>query len=116
MPNSFGSVAVDVIAQEALTRLIQKLSFIKSVHRNFSTTALQKGQKVITHIISELAASDVSFSGDSAGYIGSSGKDLSQTDVEIPLNKHKAVTFSLSDDERDKSSIDMYNRFADHET
>lgn len=113
MANSFDTVAVDVIAQEALTRLIQKLSFIKNIHKDFSTTSLAKGQSVITHIISELNAGDVSFSGESAGYIGSTGQDLVQNDVEIPLDKHKAVTFTLTDDERDASSIDLFNRFAD---
>lgn len=113
MANSFDTVAVDVIAQEALTRLIQKLSFIKNIHKDFSTTSLAKGQSVITHIISELNAGDVSFSGTSAGYIGSTGQDLIQNDVEIPLDKHKAVTFTLTDDERDASSLDLFNRFAD---
>lgn len=113
MANAFDTVAVDVIAQEALTRLIQKLAFIKSVHRDFSTTALQKNQSVITHILTELSASDVSFAGAAGGYVGSSGQDLDQTDVQITLDQHKAVTFSLSDDERDKSSIDLFNRFAE---
>jgi hypothetical protein len=120
MANSFGKVAVDVIAQEALTRLIQKLSFIKNVHRDFSTTSLQKGQNVVTHIITELASSDVTFGGAKAGggtnpdgYSASSKADLIQTDVSINLDKHKAVTFTLSDGERDSSSIDMFNRYAE---
>jgi hypothetical protein len=116
MANSFDTVAVDVIAQEALTRLIQKLSFIKNIHKDFSTTSLAKGQSVITHIISELTAGDVEFDSSTAsenGYIASTGKDLVQSDVEVTLDKHKAVTFTLSDDERDASSIDLFNRFAD---
>lgn len=116
MANSFGTVAVDVIAQEALTRLIQKLSFIKSIHKDFSTTALKKGENVITHIITEMNAGDVDFDNADAtknGYIGSTGQDATQTDVQIPLDKHKAVTFTLSDDERDASSIDLFNRFAE---
>ena len=112
MANSFDTVAVDVIAQEALTRLIQKLSFVKSIHKDFSTTALAKNQSVITHIISEMSASDVDFA-SGGGYVSSTGTDLIQSDVEIALNKHKAVTFTLSDDERDKSSIDLFNRFAE---
>lgn len=113
MANAFDTVAVDVIAQEALTRLIQKLSFVKSIHKDFSTTALAKGSDVITHIITELNASDVDFTGTSAGYVGSTGSDLVQSDVKISLDKHKAVTFTLSDDERDASSIDLFNRFAE---
>ena len=112
MANSFDTVAVDVIAQEALTRLIQKLSFVKSIHKDFSTTALAKNQSVITHIISEMSASDVDFA-SGGGYVSSTGTDLIQSDVEIALDKHKAVTFTLSDDERDKSSIDLFNRFAE---
>jgi len=116
MANSFDTVAVDVIAQEALTRLIQKLSFIKSIHKDFSTTSLTKGSDVITHIITEMSASDVTLSSSTEtdnGYIESTGTDLIQSDVKISLNKHKAVTFTLSDDERDASSIDLFNRFAE---
>jgi len=112
MANSFDTVAVDVIAQEALTRLIQKLSFVKSIHKDFSTTALAKNQSVITHIISEMSASDVDFTAG-GGYVSSTGTDLIQSDVEVTLNQHKAVTFTLTDDERDASSIDLFSRFAE---
>ena len=68
MANQFNTVAVDVIAQEALTRLIQKLSFIKNIHKDFSTTSLAKGQSVVTHIISELTAGDVEFDSTTASF------------------------------------------------
>lgn len=109
MPNSFDTVAVDVIAQEALTRLIQKLEFIKGIHKNFSNTSLALNQDVITHIISEMTASDVNLAN---GYLDSA-EDAVQSDVKITLNKHKAVTFQLSDNERDASNIDLFNRFAE---
>jgi hypothetical protein len=107
MANSFDTVAVDVIAQEALTRLIQKLEFVKNIHKNFSTTALAKGQNVVTHILTEMSAQDYSTS-----YLNNA-EDAVQTDVSIPLDQHKHVTFKLTDAERDASSIDLFNRFAE---
>lgn len=109
MANSFDTVAVDVIAQEALTRLIQKLEFVKNIHKDFSTTAQAKGKDVITHIINEMSASDVD---TSVGYLDSADSAI-QNDVKITLDKHKAVTFQLTDDERDASSIDLFNRYAE---
>ena len=103
MANSFGTVAVDVIAQEALTRLIQKLEFVKGIHKNFSTTALAKGQNVVTHILTEMSAQD--FDADN-GY-DNNANDAIQSDVSIPLDQHKHVTFQLTDAERDSSSIDL---------
>lgn len=107
MANSFDTVAVDVIAQEALTRLIQKLEFVKGIHKNFSTTALAKGQNVITHILTEMSAQDYVTS-----YLNNA-EDAVQTDVSIPLDQHKHVTFKLTDAERDSSNIDLFNRFAE---
>ena len=109
MANAFDTVAVDVIAQEALTRLIQKLDFVKGIHKNFSTTALALNQNVITHILTEMNATDVVLAD---GYIDSAN-DAVQSDVSITLDQHKAVTFTLSDAERDASSIDLFNRFAE---
>jgi hypothetical protein len=107
MANSFDTVAVDVIAQEALTRLIQKLEFVKNIHKNFSTTALAKGQNVVTHILTEMSAQDYDTS-----YLNNA-EDAVQTDVSIPLDQHKHVTFKLTDAERDASNIDLFNRFAE---
>lgn len=109
MANSFDTVAVDVIAQEALTRLIQKLDFVKGIHKDFSSSALALNSDVITHIVNEMTASDVDLA---QGYLASAD-DLIQNDVKISLNKHKAVTFSLTDAERDASNIDLFNRFAE---
>ena len=107
MANTFNTVAVDVIAQEALTRLIQKLEFVKNIHKDFSTTALAKGQNVVTHILTEMTAQDYTTS-----YLNDA-EDAVQSDVSITLDQHKHVTFKLTDAERDSSNIDLFNRFAE---
>lgn len=107
MANTFNTVAVDVIAQEALTRLIQKLDFIKKIHKNFSNTSLALNSDVVTHIITEMTAQDYNTS-----YLNNV-EDAVQSDVNITLDTHKHVTFKLTDAERDASNIDLFNRFAE---
>ena len=107
MANSLGTTAVDVIAQEALTRLIQKLDFVKNIHKDFSQTSLRLGQDVITHVITEMSAA--TFSTDYSTGV----QNAVQTDVNITLGTHKHVTFQLTDAERDASSIDLYGRYAE---
>jgi hypothetical protein len=48
----------------------------------------------------------------SSSYLGSA-EDAAQNDVDILLDQHKHVTFKLTDAERDASSIDLFNRFAE---
>lgn len=107
MPNNFNSVAVDVIAQEALTRLIQKLDFVKKINTNYSSTSLSFGSSVNTHILTEMTAQDWTTS-----YINNK-EDAVQNDVLVPLNTHKHVTFQLTDAERDSSDIELFSRFAE---
>lgn len=106
MANSFGTVATNVIAQEALTRLVKNLRFLQNCHADFSTEALAKGQNVTTHIVADQSAADFGTDGYKAG-------DATQTGVAVPLNKHKHVTFSLSDGERDSSQVSLFERFAE---
>lgn len=106
MANALGTVATDVIAQEALARLVQNLSFIKNVNTNFSQTGLVKGQSVISHIVQDI---------NPALYNNSytdGVRDAVQTDVEIPLDKHIHTTFQLTDAQRDSSQIELLSRFA----
>ena len=108
MANSFDTVTTNLIAQEALTRLVQNLGFFKSVQTNFSRGALTKGQSVVTHIMDEMSAADVNIS---SGY-DANVNDATQTAVNITLDQHKATMFQLTDDERDKSDVDLFSRFA----
>ena len=107
MPNSFGTVATDVIAQEALARLVQNLSFIKNVNTNFSQAGLVKGQSVISHIVQDI--NPALFNNSYTDGV----RDAVQTDVEIPLDKHIHTTFQLTDAQRDSSQIELFSRFAD---
>jgi hypothetical protein len=107
MANSFGTVATDLIAQEALAQLVRNLQFLNNVHTDFSDANLTKGSSVTTHLVS--AGSAVDFDG-SAGYAAS---DVTQTSVDITLDQHKHCTFSLSDSERDASSVELVSRFAE---
>ena len=104
-----GTVATDVIAQEALARLIQNLAFIKNINTNFTQVGLAKGKSVFTHIITEMEAQDWDTAYTNAGEL----QAAAQSDVEIPLDKHKHVTFQLTDAQRDASQIELYGRFAD---
>lgn len=108
MANSFGTVTTNLIAQEALTRLVQNLGFLKSVQTDFSRTALSKDSSVVTHIVDEMSSADVDLS---AGY-ANGANDASQSAVSITLDQHKATMFQLTDDERDKSDVDLFSRFA----
>jgi hypothetical protein len=111
MANNFGTTATDVIAQEALTRLLQNLNFVKNIHTDFSTSALALGSDVITHIITEVTGKTVA-SGKS--YTDTSVlSDMAQTDVNVTLGTHKAVTFQISDASRDSSQINLMGRYAD---
>ena len=105
MANSLGTVATDLIAQEALSLLTQNLQFLNNVHTDFSQENLAKGSNVTTHILTDVSAGDFSSS--------YSASDVTQSDVDITLDKHKHVTFALSDSERDSSQVNLVPRFAE---
>lgn len=109
MANSFGTVKTDIIAQEALTRLLQNLAFVKDIHTDFSQSALALGSSVVTHIITEATGVTV----DASKTYTEQAQNMAQTDVKVPLGTHKAITFQLSDAERDGSQINLMNRYAD---
>jgi len=106
MANTLGTTNANVIAQRALEILVADYSFLRSGVSNFSSDAAKYGASIYTSRLSALTAADYS---QSTGYAGSA---ITQTDVAITLNKFKHVTYSVDDQERTSSNINLIERFA----
>jgi len=106
MPNSIGTTNANVIAQRALEILVADYSFLKNSVSDFSSEAAKYGASIYTHRISATTAQDYS---QANGYVATA---TTQTDVQITLNKFKHVTYSVDDQERTSSNINLIERFA----
>jgi hypothetical protein len=106
MPNSIGTTNANVIAQRALEILVADYSFLRNSVADFSSEAAKYGASIYTHRISATTAQDYS---QSNGYAATA---TTQTDVQITLNKFKHVSYSVDDQERTSSNINLIERFA----
>jgi len=106
MPNSIGTTNANVIAQRALEILVADYSFLRASVTDFSSEAAKYNASVFTHRISATTAQDYS---QANGYVATA---TTQTDVQITLNKFKHVSYSVDDQERTSSNINLIERFA----
>jgi len=108
MANSLGTTSNGkVVAQRALELLVEQYGFVSQIVGDYSDATARKGDSITTHIISVQSAADYS---TTQGYLAS---DVTQTDVAITLNKFKHVSYSINDDERTSSSVNLIERFAE---
>jgi hypothetical protein len=106
MANTLGTTNANVIAQRALEILVADYSFLKNSVTDFSADAAKYNASVFTARISATTAQDYS---QSTGYAATA---VTQTDVQITLNKFKHVSYSVDDSERTSSNINLIERFA----
>jgi hypothetical protein len=106
MANSIGTTNANVIAQRALEILVADYSFLRNSVSDFSSEAAKYNASIYTHRISATTAQDYS---QANGYVATA---TTQTDVQITLNKFKHVTYSVDDQERTSSNINLIERFA----
>ena len=106
MANSIGTTNANVIAQRALEILVADYSFLKNSVTDFSSEAAKYNASIYTHRISATTAQDYS---QANGYVATA---TTQTDVQITLNKFKHVSYSVDDQERTSSNINLIERFA----
>jgi hypothetical protein len=106
MANTIGTTNANVIAQRALEILVADYSFLRNSVSDFSSEAAKYNASIFTHRISATTAQDYS---QANGYVATA---TTQTDVQITLNKFKHVTYSVDDQERTSSNINLIERFA----
>jgi len=106
MANTLGTTNANVIAQRALEILVADYSFLRNSVADFSSEAAKYNASIYTHRISATTAQDYS---QANGYVASA---TTQSDVAIILNKFKHVTYSVDDQERTSSNINLIERFA----
>jgi len=106
MANTLGTTNANVIAQRALEILVADYSFLRSGVTDFSDEAAKFGASVFTSRLSALTAQNYS---QSTGYAASA---VTQTDVSITLDKFKHVSYSVDDQERTSSNVNLIERFA----
>ena len=106
MANTLGTTNANVIAQRALEILVADYSFLRNSVADFSSEAAKYNASIYTHRISATTAQDYS---QANGYVASA---TTQSDVAITLNKFKHVTYSVDDQERTSSNINLIERFA----
>jgi hypothetical protein len=106
MANSIGTTNANVIAQRALEILVADYSFLRNSVTDFSNEAAKYNASIYTHRISATTAQDYS---QANGYVATA---TTQTDVQITLNKFKHVSYSVDDQERTSSNINLIERFA----
>ena len=106
MANTLGTTNANVIAQRALEILVADYSFLRNSVTDFSADAAKYNASVFTARISATTAQDYS---QSTGYAATA---VTQTDVQITLNKFKHVSYSVDDSERTSSNINLIERFA----
>ena len=106
MANTLGTTNANVIAQRALEILVEDYSFIRNAVTDFSPEAAKYNATVYTHRLSALTAQDYS---QANGYVATAA---TQTDAGITLNKFKHVTYSVDDQERSTSQVNIIERFA----
>ena len=106
MANTLGTTNANVIAQRALEILVADYSFLRASVTDFSADAAKYNASVFTARISATTAQDYS---QSTGYAATA---VTQTDVQITLNKFKHVSYSVDDSERTSSNINLIERFA----
>ena len=106
MANTIGTTNANVIAQRALEILVADYSFLKNSVTDFSSEAAKYNASIYTHRISATTAQDYS---QANGYVATA---TTQTDVQITLNKFKHVSYSVDDQERTSSNINLIERFA----
>jgi hypothetical protein len=106
MANSLGTTNANVIAQRALEILVADYSFLRNSVADFSSEAAKYNASIYTHRISATTAQDYS---QANGYVASA---TTQSDVAITLSKFKHVTYSVDDQERTSSNINLIERFA----
>jgi len=106
MANTLGTTNANVIAQRALELLVADYSFLRNSVTDFSSEAAKYNASIYTHRISATTAQDYS---QANGYVASA---TTQSDVAITLNKFKHVTYSVDDQERTSSNINLIERFA----
>ena len=105
MANTIGTTNANVIAQRALEILVADYSFLRNAVTDFSSEAAKYNASVFTHRISATTAQDYS---QANGYAATA---TTQTDVQITLNKFKHVSYSVDDQERTSSNINLIERF-----
>lgn len=106
MANTLGTTNANVIAQRALEILVADYSFLRSGVTDFSDEAAKYGASVFTSRLSALTAANYS---QSTGYAAAA---VTQTDVSITLDKFKHVSYSVDDQERTSSNVNLIERFA----
>ncbi|NBS07187.1 MAG: hypothetical protein EBT03_09335 [Betaproteobacteria bacterium] len=106
MANTLGTTNANIIAQRALEILVEDYSFIRNAVTDFSPEAAKYNATVYTHRLSALTAQDYS---QANGYVATAA---TQTDAGITLNKFKHVTYSVDDQERSTSQVNLIERFA----
>jgi len=106
MANTLGTTNANVIAQRALEILVADYSFLRNSVSDFSSEAAKYNASIFTHRISATTAQDYS---QANGYVATA---TTQQDVQIILNKFKHVTYSVDDQERTSSNINLIERFA----
>jgi len=106
MANTIGTTNANVIAQRALEILVADYSFLRNSVTDFSNEAAKYNASIYTHRISATTAQDYS---QANGYVATA---TTQTDVQITLNKFKHVSYSVDDQERTSSNINLIERFA----
>jgi hypothetical protein len=106
MANTLGTTNANVIAQRALEILVADYSFLRNSVADFSSEAAKYNASIYTHRISATTAQDYS---QANGYVATA---TTQSDVAIVLNKFKHVTYSVDDQERTSSNINLIERFA----
>jgi len=107
MANTLGTTNANVIAQRALEILVEDYSWLgRQAVADFSNDAARYNASVYTSKLSALTAQDYS---QANGYVASA---VTQTDVQITLNKFKHVSYSVDDQERTTSAVNIIERFA----
>src|SRR5688572_29990135 len=91
--NAFGTLNHSLSAQRCLDLLVSDYPFISAITTDFSDPNVGWSGVVNTRILSPIAATDFS---DSNGYVATG---ISNTNVQVTINKFKSAVIEISDKE-----------------
>ncbi|AWI09296.1 hypothetical protein [Ereboglobus luteus] len=100
--HDLGTLAPELIVQQAFARLKEAYPWLRAVTTDFSAENANFGQTIKTRLLGSLAAKDY----DPANGYGDN--DASSTDVPITINKHKGVPLSFNVNELASTSRDIF--------
>ena len=106
MANVIGTTPGVLIGMGILVNLLEEWPWLRQITTDFSAESSLLNQPIKIQSPNALTAGDYN---DTDGYVP---QDVSQTEYDLVINKHKHVTYGFSDTERSKHDIALIDRFA----